>query len=133
MKIANLGGIMEKLNLTFLMESLTRTSVQAGVLVMVVLAVQWLLRKQLSPRWRCALWLLVVTRLLLPVSISSTASIFNLMPFWTDRAHNAFEPMTRVLGCESRTRVRPVWPKCGSERTVHAPTAACSIINSILG
>src|ERR1035437_3552809 len=95
MKIANLGGIMEKLNLTFLMESLTRTSVQAGVLVMVVLAVQWLLRKQLSPRWRCAMWLLVVTRLLLPVSISSTASIFNLMPFWTDRAHNAFEPMTR--------------------------------------
>lgn len=73
---------MERISLISLMEGLGRSSLQAAVLVIVVLAAQWILRKQLSPRWRCALWLLVIARLLLPVSIVSTASIFNLLPHW---------------------------------------------------
>ena len=61
--------------------ALVRNSASAGVLVLVVLAVQRVFQKQLSPHWRCALWLLVVVRLL-PFSFSSNASIFNLLPNW---------------------------------------------------
>lgn len=60
--------------------ALGRVSAEAGVLVLLVLLVQTLLRKQLPPRWRCSLWLLVVARLLLPVSFASVVSIFNLVP-----------------------------------------------------
>lgn len=42
-------------------------SCQASVLAGCVLALQTLLGARLSPRWRSALWLLVVARLLLPV------------------------------------------------------------------
>jgi len=76
---------METMNLSAFLTVLGRTSLQAGMLVLVVLLAQWLFRKQLSPRWRCALWLLVVTRLLLPISFSSAASIFNLFPRATPR------------------------------------------------
>src|SRR5689334_2644046 len=62
---------------------LGRTSIQAGVLVLAVGIAQWLFRKRLGPNWRCALWLLIVARLLLPVSWGSVASIFNLIPALT--------------------------------------------------
>src|SRR5215471_6952084 len=47
---------------------LLRTSWQAAVLALLVLAVQWIFQKRLSASWRHALWLLVLVRLLLPVS-----------------------------------------------------------------
>jgi beta-lactamase regulating signal transducer with metallopeptidase domain/protocatechuate 3,4-dioxygenase beta subunit len=56
-----------------------RASWQAGLLVAVVLAAQWLLRPLLTPRWRHALWFLVVARLLLPVMPPSSVSVYNLM------------------------------------------------------
>ena len=68
------------MNAESLLIALGRSSLQAGMLVLLVLAVQWLLRKQLTPRWRAALWLLVVIRLLLPFTLGSAASIFNLLP-----------------------------------------------------
>lgn len=71
---------MQTLNLSGFLLALARTSAQAGLLVLLVLLVQWLFRKQLNPRWRCALWLVVAARLLLPVSLSSAASLFNLLP-----------------------------------------------------
>ena len=62
------------------LETLGRNSVEAGVLVLVVLLAQWSFRKRIAPRWRCALWLLVMARLLLPVSAGSVVSLFNLVP-----------------------------------------------------
>ena len=62
--------------------ALGRNSAAAGVLVLLVLAVQRVFQKQLSPPWRCALWLLVVMRLL-PFSFNSDTSIFNLLPHWS--------------------------------------------------
>ena len=59
---------------------LLKCSAQAAVLVLLVLLVQWLFRKRLAPRWRYALWFLVVARLALPVSPQSAWSIFNLAP-----------------------------------------------------
>ncbi|HUR58770.1 MAG TPA: M56 family metallopeptidase [Opitutaceae bacterium] len=60
---------------------LARVSVEAGVVVLLVLAAQQVFRRQLSPQWRCALWLLVVARLV-PLSYPSAVSIFNALPAW---------------------------------------------------
>src|SRR5688572_25453507 len=62
------------------LETLARTSCQAGVLVVIILAAQWIFRRQLTPGLRCALWMLVMARLLLPVSLPTGFSIFNLLP-----------------------------------------------------
>ena len=70
---------METMTGRFL-ETLGRNSVEAGVLVLVVLLAQRLFGKKIAPRWRCALWLLVMARLLLPVSVGSVVSLFNLFP-----------------------------------------------------
>jgi len=56
---------------------LWRASWQASVLIGLVLLSQWLLRNQLTPRWRHALWFLVVIRLALPWSLQSPVSLFN--------------------------------------------------------
>src|SRR5437899_6652918 len=55
-------------SLTALGGALLKVSAQASLLIALVLLVQWLGGKKLSPRVRYALWLLVVARLLLPVS-----------------------------------------------------------------
>ncbi|HEX3000620.1 MAG TPA: hypothetical protein VHR86_10355, partial [Armatimonadota bacterium] len=58
---------------------LLKISAQASMLILLVLAVQWILGPRLQPRWRCALWLLVMLRLALPSTISSPTSVFNLL------------------------------------------------------
>ena len=60
---------------------LLKVSWQAAVLIVLVLAVQWALGPRLSPRWRFGLWLLVVVRLALPWTISSSVSLFNYLSF----------------------------------------------------
>lgn len=57
--------------------SVLRASLQGTVLLAMVLAARAGLGRLLSPKWRCALWLLVVIRLAWPVSIASSASIFH--------------------------------------------------------
>ena len=57
---------------------LGRNSLQAATLAAAVLLVQWALGRHLQPRWRCALWLLVVVRLLVPFSLDSVTSLSNL-------------------------------------------------------
>jgi beta-lactamase regulating signal transducer with metallopeptidase domain len=57
---------------------LLRTSWQAAVLVLLVGAVHLLAGRRLAPRWRFALWGLVVVRLVLPVIPPSPWSVFNL-------------------------------------------------------
>jgi beta-lactamase regulating signal transducer with metallopeptidase domain len=59
--------------------ALARNSAAAAVLVVLVLLAQRIFRKHLSPQWHCALWLIVAARLL-PFSLSSDVSIFNLWP-----------------------------------------------------
>ena len=53
-------------------------SLQAGVLVLLVLLVQRVFRRQLTHRWRFALWWIVLARLLLPFSPESAVSLFNV-------------------------------------------------------
>ena len=52
---------------------------QASILILLVLAAQWLCGRRLQPRWRCALWLLVLLRLALPWTVPSPASLFNVL------------------------------------------------------
>jgi beta-lactamase regulating signal transducer with metallopeptidase domain len=59
---------------------LLRTSLEASVLILLILALRFALRRRLSPRWQYALWLLVVARLALPVLPPSPTSVFNLGP-----------------------------------------------------
>src|SRR5579871_4446820 len=56
---------------------LWRASWEGSVLVVLVLLVQGLLRRQLTPHWRHALWVLVVLRLALPCSVRSPISLFS--------------------------------------------------------
>jgi hypothetical protein len=73
--------------------ALGRVSAQAALLVLLVLLVQRLFKSRLSPRWRCALWLLPAMRLLLPVSFSTGLSLFNLAPSWVfSRTPSALPP-----------------------------------------
>lgn len=59
------------------LEWLLARSWQAAVLVGCVLLLQWLLRRQLTNRWRSALWWVVLARLVLPVGPESACSLFN--------------------------------------------------------
>ena len=98
-------------------QGMARASWQAGILVIMVLVAQWLLRKRLSPQWRCGLWLLVMGRLLLPISFGSAASIFNLLPAWNNLPRPATDmaarptPATGLIAPEpGREFVFPVAP-----------------------
>jgi beta-lactamase regulating signal transducer with metallopeptidase domain len=92
---------------------LGRTSAQAAVLVLLVLAVQWLFRRQLTPRWRCALWLLVAARLLLPISFSSETSVFNLLPREAQMSP-LFPPQSLASGGDKA--IRPAQPASSDNR-----------------
>jgi bla regulator protein BlaR1 len=59
---------------------LEETSVQAGLLVLLILAVRAILRDRLAPRWRYSLWLVLVVRLALPWAPQSGWSVYNLVP-----------------------------------------------------
>jgi bla regulator protein BlaR1 len=90
---------------------------QASILVLIVLFVQWALRKKLSPAWRYNLWWLVLIRLALPFTPESSFSLFNI---------RAFEPL-RILkqrvtfGIAPLPRTEPVakpgWPPMEKSRT----------------
>src|SRR5512136_2454147 len=58
---------------------LLKASWQAAVLIVLVLGVQWTFGRRLAPRWRYALWLLVVARLAVPWTIPSSLSLFNFL------------------------------------------------------
>src|ERR1044071_3218952 len=55
-----------------------RTSWQASILAILIVSVQVLFRKKLSPGWRYGLWFLLLARLLMPAPPSSPLSIFNV-------------------------------------------------------
>ncbi len=55
---------------------LLAASCQASVLAVLILLIQRLLGARLNPRWRYALWLLVLLRLVLPVEPESALSLF---------------------------------------------------------
>ncbi|MCE5230464.1 M56 family metallopeptidase [bacterium] len=65
--------------LTTFMGWLGRTSAQAAVLAVMILVVQALTRDKLPPRWRHALWFLLIIRLMLPWAPPHRMSVYNLI------------------------------------------------------
>lgn len=65
-----------------------RMSLEASVAILVVLAVRLVLRRKLPAVCFCLLWAVVLVRLVLPVSLPSPTSIFNLVPQETRTALN---------------------------------------------
>jgi beta-lactamase regulating signal transducer with metallopeptidase domain len=59
---------------------LLEASWQASILAALVVLLQLALRGRLNPRWRHALWLLVIARLILPVLPESALSLFQFAP-----------------------------------------------------
>src|SRR6266404_9827216 len=74
---------------------LLKTTWQASILALIVLIVQWALREKLSARWRYALWLVVLIRLVLPCAPQSGWSIFNYVRVesWARKAAGPVNPM----------------------------------------
>jgi beta-lactamase regulating signal transducer with metallopeptidase domain len=62
---------------------LLKASWQAAVLIVLVLAAQFVLRRRLAPRWRYRIWLLVVLRPAMPWTVPSAVSLFNVLNFST--------------------------------------------------
>lgn len=103
-------------------------SSRGAVLVLLVLAAQWIFRKRLSPRWRYGLWLLVLVRLALPVTPESPTSIFNLArPGWNSKSTRLAPPPTldfpeiqpRLTSFATEPNATPQ-----TELTAHAPAPA---------
>lgn len=105
---------------------LLRASLQGSVVIALVLLVQWLFRRTLSPRWRYALWLLVLARLLLPASLQSGFSIFN---FTTVPTAEVF----RADGTSSKTPAPTVEAKKAPVPTVPATSAPAPIASPVAG
>jgi beta-lactamase regulating signal transducer with metallopeptidase domain len=59
-----------------LFDRVLEASWQAGVIVMLVLAISLIAGRWIAPRWRCALWSLVFVRLMLPALPASHVSLF---------------------------------------------------------
>ncbi len=59
---------------------LLRSTLQASMLIGLILLVQITLRGKLGPRWSHALWLILLIRMVLPWAPQSRVSIFNLIP-----------------------------------------------------
>ena len=96
--------------------TLWRASWQASILVLLVLLAQGLTGQRLGPAWRFALWLLVVARLLLPVTPSSGWSLFNL----TDRLAPSFVSSPDPIA-PSDSAARPEVPVNGRKSIGEGP------------
>jgi beta-lactamase regulating signal transducer with metallopeptidase domain len=92
------------MNSTAFLLALGRLSLEASVLILLVLAAQRIFRKHLSPQWSCALWLLVAIGLL-PISVASRVSLFNFVPGWNSRAPG--NPGWEVVGDQVPTMIEP--------------------------
>ncbi|HSH93643.1 MAG TPA: M56 family metallopeptidase [Roseimicrobium sp.] len=90
------------------LEWLWRSTWQGSLLILAVLAVQWVFRKQLTPRWRYSLWAVVVIRLALPVTPESAFSVYN----WTRVPSPAPQaaPPSQVANSIERTAPDAVQP-----------------------
>lgn len=70
-------------------------SFYASFVIILVLFTQTLFRKRLTPQWHCALWFLVLARLIMPVAPATSFSFFNLFPT-QQTATQSFRPIGNV-------------------------------------
>jgi beta-lactamase regulating signal transducer with metallopeptidase domain len=88
-------------------DALFEASWQAAILALIVAIICLALGNRISSAWRCALWLVVFARLLLPWTPQSSVSIFNIArPWWTEAraTRTSMQPAT-VFGWVSRDQL----------------------------
>ena len=85
-----------------------RSTVEASVVICLILAVQAILRRKLAPKWHYALWLLLVIRLAMPWAPGSSVSVFNWIPSIGDPAPK--ETLDRIVVAEHAPRTSTISP-----------------------
>ncbi len=55
-------------------------SVSASLIILFIKAAKWILKGRLSPSWHYYIWVLVLVRLIIPVTLCCKVSIFNIIP-----------------------------------------------------
>ncbi|MHC4096553.1 MAG: M56 family metallopeptidase [Planctomycetota bacterium] len=73
-------------------EWLLLTTVQASLLICLIILVQLMLRGKLGVRWHYCLWLLLLIRMVMPWAPESRMSIFNLIRPWAGQSQIEFVP-----------------------------------------
>ncbi|HUV67595.1 MAG TPA: M56 family metallopeptidase, partial [Sedimentisphaerales bacterium] len=131
---------MESLNaqLQPFIEWLLRTTVQASILICVILLLQRILRNRLCIRWHYSLWLLLLVRMLLPWAPQSRASLFNLIPRSAHQQQAEYEQQgngrqsvgSEVAGSESVESV-PASPAATTQESPDVVTATPSINQAV--
>lgn len=95
------------------------TTWQSAVLVVVIFLVQFLLSRWLSPAWRCALWGIVLIRLMMPALPSSGMSLYGI---WCATAQKSTVAMPVVpVAPQSRINVK-ILPAGASTMREAAPS-----------
>lgn len=79
-----------------------RGSFMAGIMIVLVLMLQFLLKNKIEARWRYWLWFPVAIRLLLPWAPESSLSLYNVL---------SLEAI--VPGIHQQTQVSPLWKDTG--------------------
>lgn len=107
--------------LTSLFDWFLAASLRASVLTLVVLVVQFLLQRHLSPRWRYALWLPVLAVLLMPVHPESRWSLETaFLPAAKAEAHAVALPPAAPV---------PLDLSVGEPMSAPVPVAAAAVID----
>ena len=86
-----------------------RTTWSASILIGLVFLLQWLLRDKLAPRWRYALWLVVLVRLVVPITPESAVSLFNFAKVEAKRSEisRTIEPTLPVAASQTTPESEP--------------------------
>lgn len=99
-----------------------RGSFMAGIMIVLVLMLQFLLKNKIEARWRYWLWFPVAIRLLLPWAPESSLSLYNVL---------SLEAI--VPGIHQQTQVSPLWKETGRisaaihvERSMHPEASGTS-------
>jgi beta-lactamase regulating signal transducer with metallopeptidase domain len=95
-------------------QSVWQTSLAATVLIVLVMLALLVSRNRFPPRWRYGLWLLVLARLLWPVTPPASFSIFNL-------AHGLW-PSTGAVAVAPSTAAPPDERRIETENSAVAPS-----------
>ncbi len=115
---------------------LMQTSWQAAILVLIVFLVQSVFGKKLNARWRHALWLLVMVRMLLPAAPRSAMSLFNyaglenmrekpvLMSFDPPATHDSGVVQSSVKEIEGEPMSSPVVSQSPPQQAYTSPAAS---------
>ncbi|MGC6590218.1 M56 family metallopeptidase [Paenibacillus sp. Dod16] len=109
-------------NLLLLFGWVIRGSFMAGIMIVLVLMLQFLLKNKIEARWRYWLWFPVAIRLLLPWAPESSLSLYNVL---------SLEAI--VPGIHQQTQVSPLWKETGRisaaihvERSIHPEASGTS-------